>query len=215
MVKIALLGAPGCGKSTLAAYVYAMLKDTGLDGDLVQEYIRHLINANNKIPNITLQSIVYERQMEKERILPEKLDFFVTDSPHILSYIYAALYINYEDPDQRELLADLYNKFLKYSRSSYDLIYLLDHNHPPKMDDGVRYQTDGEMELLKKAIPAFLDMHRMKYKILPSNLSSLARAEIVATDVKELIREKTILDGIKFPTSKEILEMLNVVENHE
>lgn len=40
MVRIALLGAPGCGKSTLAAYVYAMLKDEGLDGDLVQEYIR-------------------------------------------------------------------------------------------------------------------------------------------------------------------------------
>jgi adenylate kinase family enzyme len=35
MVKIALLGAPGCGKSTLAAYVYAMLKDDGIDGELV------------------------------------------------------------------------------------------------------------------------------------------------------------------------------------
>jgi len=40
MVRIALLGAPGCGKSTLAAYVFAMLKDEGLDGDLVQEYIK-------------------------------------------------------------------------------------------------------------------------------------------------------------------------------
>ena len=40
MIKIGLLGAPGCGKSTLAAYVYAMLKDTGIDGELVTEYIR-------------------------------------------------------------------------------------------------------------------------------------------------------------------------------
>ena len=30
MIKIGLLGAPGCGKSTLAAYVYAMLKDEGI-----------------------------------------------------------------------------------------------------------------------------------------------------------------------------------------
>lgn len=40
MIKIGLLGAPGCGKSTLAAYVFAMLKDEGIDGELVTEYIR-------------------------------------------------------------------------------------------------------------------------------------------------------------------------------
>ena len=89
MVKIALLGAPGCGKSTLAAYVYAMLKDDGIDGELVTEYIREHVNKHKRVPSITFQSIVYERQMEKEKILPENLDFFVTDSPHILSYIYA------------------------------------------------------------------------------------------------------------------------------
>ena len=125
MVKIALLGAPGCGKSTLAAYVYAMLKDDGIDGELVTEYIREHVNKHKRVPSITFQSIVYERQMEKEKILPENLDFFVTDSPHILSYIYASLYIDYNDIDQRELLSDLYAKFLANSRDSYDLVYVL------------------------------------------------------------------------------------------
>ena len=59
MVKIALLGAPGCGKSTLAAYVYAMLKDDGIDGELVTEYIREHVNKHKRVPSITFQSIVY------------------------------------------------------------------------------------------------------------------------------------------------------------
>ena len=189
MVRIALLGAPGCGKSTLAAYVYAMLKDEGLDGDLVQEYIREHINKHKQVPSITFQSVVYERQLEKEKILPEGLDFFVTDSPHILSYIYASLYINYNDSDQLELLGDLYMKFLRESRTAYDLVYVLEHNHKPKMDDGVRYQTSKEMKILKKGIPNFLDMHKVNYRVMDKNLSTKDRAKKIVKDVKKLLKK--------------------------
>lgn len=189
MVKIALLGAPGCGKSTLAAYVYAMLKDEGLDGDLVQEYIREHINRHKKVPSITFQSVVYERQLEKEKILPKGLDFFVTDSPHILSYIYAAMYIEYNDTDQIELLGDLYMKFLRESRTAYDLVYVLEHNHKPKMNDGVRYQTAQEMKILKKGIPHFLDMHKVNYRIMNKTLSTQARAKKIVKDVKKILKK--------------------------
>jgi nicotinamide riboside kinase len=189
MVRIALLGAPGCGKSTLAAYVYAMLKDEGLDGDLVQEYIREHINKHKQVPSITFQSVVYERQLEKEKILPENLDFFVTDSPHILSYIYASLYIDYNDKDQVELLGDLYLKFLRQSRMAYDLVYVLDHNHPPKMDDGVRYQTSKEMKILKKGIPNFLDMHKVNYRVMDKNMTTKERAKKIVKDVKKLLNK--------------------------
>ena len=189
MVRIALLGAPSCGKSTLAAYVYAMLKDEGLDGELVQEYIREHINKHKAVPSITFQSTIYERQLEREKILPTHLDFFVTDSPHILSYIYASLYINYNDKDQLELLGDLYMKFLRQSRIAYDLIYVLEHNHPPRMDDGVRFQTSKEMKLLKKTIPTFLDMHKVKYKVLDKNMSTKERAKKIVKDVKKLLKK--------------------------
>lgn len=189
MVRIALLGAPGCGKSTLAAYVYAMLKDEGLDGDLVQEYIREHINKHKAVPSITFQSVVYERQLEKEKILPQGLDFFVTDSPHILSYIYASLYIDYNDKDQVELLGDLYLKFLRQSRVAYDLVYVLDHNHPPKMDDGVRYQTSKEMKILKKGIPNFLDMHKVNYRVMDKNMTTKQRAKKIVKDVNKLLKK--------------------------
>jgi|SaaInlStandDraft_4_1057021.scaffolds.fasta_scaffold59249_1 nicotinamide riboside kinase len=188
MIKIGLLGAPGCGKSTLAAYVYAMLKDTGIDGELVTEYIREHVNRHKKVPSITFQSVIYERQVEKEKIIPQDLDFFITDSPHILSYIFASIYINYNDIDQVELLGDLYLKFLRESRDAYDLIYVLDHNHPPKMDDGVRYQTDGEMELLKRGIPTFLDMHKVKYTTLGGDIPTKKRAKMIVADVKNYMK---------------------------
>jgi len=189
MIRIGLMGAPGTGKSTLAAYVYAMLKDEGFDGDLVTEYIREHINRHKQVPSITFQSVVYERQLEKEKILPDGLDFLVTDSPHILSYIYASLYIDYNDVNQVELLGDLYMKFLRESRTAYDLVYVLEHNFKPNMKDGVRYQTSKEMKILKKGIPNFLDMHKVKYKILDKNLSTKERAKIVVKDVKKLLNK--------------------------
>lgn len=187
MIKIGLLGAPGCGKSTLAAYVFAMLKDEGIDGELVTEYIREHINRHKKVPSITFQSVVYERQVEKEKILPKDMDFFVTDSPHILSYVYASIYVNYEDKDQVELLGDLYLKFLRYSREAYDLIYVLDHNHPPNMKDGVRYQTEKEMNLIKTGIPTLLDMHQVNYKTMGPELTTIKRAGLIVEDVKKLL----------------------------
>jgi nicotinamide riboside kinase len=187
MIKIGLIGAPGCGKSTLAAYVYAMLKDKGVDGELVSEYIREHVNRHKRVPSITFQGVIYERQLEKEKIIPQHLGFFITDSPHILSYIFASLYIDYGDPDQIELLGDLYLKFVRQSRDAYDLIYVLDHNHPPKMDDGVRYQNDDEMELLKRVIPTFLDMHKISYTVLDGTISTKERAEMVVNDVLKLL----------------------------
>jgi nicotinamide riboside kinase len=187
MIKIGLIGAPGCGKSTLAAYVFAMLKDSGVDGELVSEYIREHVNRHKRVPSITFQGVIYERQLEKEKIIPQHLDFFITDSPHILSYIFASLYIDYKDQDQIELLGDLYLKFIRQSRDAYDLIYVLDHNHPPKMDDGVRYQTDEEMDLLKRVIPTFLDMHKIKYCHMGSSLSTKERADMIVGDVLEML----------------------------
>lgn len=195
MIKIGLIGAPGCGKSTLAAYVFAMLKDRGIDGELVNEYIREHVNKHKRVPSITFQSVIYERQLEKEKIIPPNLEFMVTDSPHILSYIFASLYIDYNDPDQVELLGDLYLKFLRQSRDAYDLIYVLDHNHPPKMDDGVRYQTDEEMDLLKQTIPAFLDMHKMSYRYMGSDVPTKKRAKRIVKDVLKLREERSSLNS--------------------
>ena len=191
MIKIGLIGAPGCGKSTLAAYVFAMLKDQGVDGELITEYIREHVNRHKRVPSITFQSIIYERQLEKEKIVPATLDFFITDSPHILSYIFASLYIDYNDPDQIELLGDLYLKFLSQSRNAYDLVYVLEHTHPPK-DDGVRYQTVEEMDLLVRSIPTFLDMHQVKYLVLDSEMSTNKRAKTIVADVNRLLASKQI-----------------------
>ena len=188
MIRIGLMGAPGCGKTTLAAYVFAMLKDEGLDGQLINEYIREHVNKHKRVPSITFQSIVYERQLEKEKVVPPELDFFVTDSPHILSYIFASIYIDYQDPDQIDLLGDLYLKFLRYSRTAYDLVYVLEHNHPPK-EDGVRYQTEEEMTLLKTIIPTLLDTHKVEYKLLDSKISTKKRAEMIVEDVKQILKD--------------------------
>jgi len=186
MIKIGLMGEPSSGKSTLAAYTFAMLKDEGLNGELITEYIREHAYRHGKIPNITFQSIIYERQLEKEKIIPSHMEFFVTDSPHILSYIYASLYIDYNDDDQIELLGDLYLKFIRNSRTAYDLIYVLKPNHPI-VDDGVRYQTSEEMDLLKKGIPSFLDMHKVKYKTFDSTIPTKTRAELIVQDVKKIL----------------------------
>lgn len=190
MIKIALMGAPGCGKSTLAARLYSDIKDMGLRGELVQEYIREHINRYKKVPSIAYQTLIYERQLQRERILPTQLDFFVTDSPTILSYIYALKYCDMHNMEHRMLLSDMYNKTIMEAYDNYDLIYFLEHNVEPDIDDGVRYQNTPEIKELNDSILGFMNTHRLRYTLLDSTLNTAMRSEEILKDIRRIISKK-------------------------
>lgn len=188
MIKIGLLGGPSSGKSTLAAALFAELKELGWKTEQVQEYAREFINKNGAITNILNQYLLYEKQSEKESIVPETIEYLITDSPTILSLIYAIHYATPVNRDHQQMIINLYEKFIKYDRLNYDYLFLLPsiRNY---VIDGTRTQTAKEATELGNKIKIFLDLHNMKYSLL-HNKETKIRVQSIIQQLKLYDKDK-------------------------
>ena len=90
--RINLYGGPGVGKSTLAARVFAHLKQAGTDIELVQEFVKQYVYAGRRIAGWDYVH-TFARQFEAEHhLLRGGVQQIVTDSPLLLQCIYARLH---------------------------------------------------------------------------------------------------------------------------
>lgn len=89
MLKINLFGGPGVGKSTLAAAVYAALKDEGINVELVREVVKAWA-YEGKRPDEWDQIYTFGQQLyEEHRLAKAGVDVVVTDSPLLLQCFYS------------------------------------------------------------------------------------------------------------------------------
>jgi hypothetical protein len=86
-----LFSGPGSGKSTSAAYLYAALKARGENCELVREYVKDWAWENRRIGPYD-QLYFMGKQIRKETLLLNKVEFIITDSPVELSAFYASKY---------------------------------------------------------------------------------------------------------------------------
>lgn len=85
---ISLYAGPGAGKSTSAAYIYAKLKNEGVNAELVREYVKDWAWEKRPI-GVFDQFYFLGKQIRRESMLLERVDVIVTDSPVWLVAYYA------------------------------------------------------------------------------------------------------------------------------
>src|SRR5512133_3821784 len=83
-----LWGGPGTGKSTTAAFLFALLKQKGYNAELVREYVKEWAWEKRQ-PGPLDQFYFFGKQSRRESLLYGKVDFIVTDCPVMLSAFYA------------------------------------------------------------------------------------------------------------------------------
>ena len=88
MKVINLFGGAGCGKSTLAANLFATLKANGLNTELVLEYQKDLVYEEASSIYWNNQTLIFANQLHKLNRLLGKVDIAITDNPILTNIVY-------------------------------------------------------------------------------------------------------------------------------
>lgn len=130
---VSLLGGPGLGKSTLAAELFVLLKKRHIKVELVTEYAKDCTYEDRSVA-LKSQPYIFGEQYHRLYRLLGKVDVIITDSPLILSAVYA----DGRFPNSfNSSCIDIFNTFS-------NLVFLLTRE--------VDYQDYGRSGSLKEAI---------------------------------------------------------------
>jgi nicotinamide riboside kinase len=134
-MRINFLGGPGSGKSTTAAWLFSVLKQRHVSVELVTEYVKAWA-CQKRVVNEFDQVYLLGKQMQYEyRFLSSGIKNIITDSPVMLSPVYADAYY----PDIN-VAAPMLQIITEYEKRHPSLNIFLRRNDKPYVQEG-RYQT--------------------------------------------------------------------------
>lgn len=153
MIVVNLFGAPGAGKSTGAAYIFAMLKLQDINAELVTEFAKDKVYEETK-EVWNNQLYISGKQSFRLSKLKEKVDVVVTDAPLFLSAFY----------NNDKILGDSFNETIKSIANSYDSVnYFLKRTKP--YNPNGRFQTEKESDELSERLQKFLEGNDIEFII--------------------------------------------------
>lgn len=153
-INIACAGGPCTGKSTLAAALFATLKERGFDYDLVAEEGRKLGGEFGSC-RTTFERLYLWRQQEREELRSRAADGFVTDAPLLQQYVSARIHSR----EPRDLMAvrELFRMCLEI-QDRYDLIVMARNvGEIPFQNDSARVSDQEEAHTKHALMRTFVD----------------------------------------------------------
>lgn len=151
MLIINLYAPPGSGKSTGAAYVFAMLKMNGINAELITEYAKDKAWENNT-EAIDNQVYIFGQQYYRITRCENKVDVIVTDSPLLLSALY----------NHSEILGEKFNELVAEIAKSYNTINYYINRVKPYNPAG-RFQSEEESLAMDRKLRDLLDRYNIIY----------------------------------------------------
>lgn len=133
-IIVNLLGAPGAGKSTGAAYIFSQLKLRGVNAELVTEYAKDKVWEDARAP-LENQVYMFAKQWFRITRCEDKVDVIVTDSPLILNLYYGKI----DERLGKEFDALVLKIFNQYENLNYFI------------DRATAYQQAGRLQTEKEA----------------------------------------------------------------
>ncbi len=178
-IVVNLIGAPGAGKSTLAALTFSKLKMQNVCCEIVTEFAKDLVWSNSK--GLNNQLYVFSEQFYRIWRLQGVVDVVVTDSPMLLS-----IYYNKKQEEENRLNEALFDKLVVECNDRYEnMNYFIKRSH--QYETKGRLQTEEEANQVEKDMIDLYDSMGVEYVEI---VSSEAMAEKIVEDVKKRLEEK-------------------------
>lgn len=142
---INFFGAPGCGKTTTALGLSYFAKRDGFSVEYVAEVARELAYLGNL--RETRQYEIMVAQYNRVACLIDKVDFIITDSPVLLSYVYT------NDVNIHRMAVDRHNQFnnINFNISRSHRYY----------NDAVRIHSEQQSEFIGEKIDDCLRIEKI------------------------------------------------------
>lgn len=160
---ISFFGGPGCGKSIVAAEVFANLKWKGYTAELAFEYAKTKV-WEQSIGVLNNQVYVFGKQHHITHRLLGQVEFIVTDSPFLLSCIYDS----HKDLTFQSLVVSEYKKI-----TSHNFFLQRDDS---KFEAGGRLQNLEESKKIDDRLLSILHHHKIEFesvKSCPENVEKI------------------------------------------
>lgn len=144
------MSGPGVGKSTTAAGLFFLMKTANMNVELISEFAKQLVWQERKA-TFQDQLYIFAKQNHKQQILNGKVSHVITDSPLLLSQIYAPskYFINF-----RPIVMEVFN--------SYDNLNVF-INRVKKYNPVGRNQNESEARKVDKEVKAFLRFYEIPF----------------------------------------------------
>ncbi|WP_291582011.1 ATP-binding protein [Clostridium sp. UBA6640] len=186
--RIAVLGGPRCGKTTLIQQLYVDMKILGLDVGCAAEYSTEYLREKGMIETISEQYGIYLGQAKLEEEL-ELFDYAITDYATFVPYIYARFMLGDKKRTVKEIeiLKDLYGLAIR-DISKYDYVFYVGREFGYSKD-GVRWQDEETASKVDEAIKQFLDVESVPYIKLTGNTRERAKQMLDIIGIKDATLE--------------------------
>ncbi|SHH53421.1 AAA family ATPase [Tepidibacter thalassicus] len=193
--RIAVLGGPRCGKTTLIQHLYVEMKIAGLNVGYALEYSTEYLRDKGMIESIAEQYGIYLGQKRLEDQL-EEFDYALTDYATFVPYIYGRFMLGNKKRSKKEteILKDLYSLALE-DISKYDHIIFLPREFG-YVKDGVRWQDEGLAKQVDEAILTFLKSENINFVEVSGSTKERAR-KILEMLGLEYIETKELCEEVK------------------
>jgi len=178
-IVVNLFGAPGTGKSTLMAEIFAKLKWDKIDCEMVPEFAKELV-WEKRLHTLTDQLYLLGKQSHRLHRVDGRVDVIVTDSPLLLNIVYNELYNTNNDDNQIRFNKALKELVLATSEQYSNVNILL--RRVKQYNPNGRNQTEKESDELAILIKKTLDDNNINYIELDADLHT-------ANTIRELISD--------------------------
>ena len=174
-IVINLFGAPGSGKSTAMAYIFAKLKMCGINCEMAPEFAKELYFEQNMTAFGNQVYILGNQYYRISRLL-DKVDVIITDSPVFVSIYYNGLNCAKEE----------FNNFVSTASKGFKNVnYYL--KRVVEYDLNGRYQTKEEVDKVGDTLLSLLNKYDVDFEYADSLPETL---DGIVDDIIKMVNEK-------------------------
>lgn len=149
-IVVNLLGGSGCGKTTNACRLFAMLKDKGIETELVTEYVKDMVwEGREKV--FECQPYIFGKQLYKLFRVDGKVDVIITDRPIFLDVVYG------------EKEGELFQKYALNKFNEFNNLNIVLNRVKPFSSNGRNEKCEEEAKVIDEKVKYWLNKTHTPY----------------------------------------------------